>query len=169
MLDLGELRRQIGVVLQNARLLAGSLYENIAGSQPISMEEAWEAARLAGLDADIRAMPMGMHTRLSDSASILSGGQRQRVVIARALVRKPRIVIFDEATSALDNHTQAIVNETLAKLNLTRIVIAHRLSTVRQVDRILVLKQGRIVETGSYDELLARDGAFSELAKRQLV
>ena len=168
-LDLGELRRQIGVVLQNARLLAGSLYENIAGSQPISMEEAWEAARLAGLDADIRAMPMGMHTRLSDSASILSGGQRQRVVIARALVRKPRIVIFDEATSALDNHTQAIVNETLAKLNLTRIVIAHRLSTVRQVDRILVLKQGRIVETGSYDELLARDGAFSELAKRQLV
>ena len=155
--------------MQNARLLAGSLYENIAGSQPISMEEAWEAARLAGLDADIRAMPMGMHTRLSDSASILSGGQRQRVVIARALVRKPRIVIFDEATSALDNHTQAIVNETLAKLNLTRIVIAHRLSTVRQVDRILVLKQGRIVETGSYDELLARDGAFSELAKRQLV
>jgi ATP-binding cassette subfamily C protein len=168
-LDLGELRRQIGVVLQSARLLAGSLYENIAGFQPISMEEAWEAARLAGLDSDIRAMPMGMHTQLSDSASMLSGGQRQRVVIARALVRQPRILIFDEATSALDNHTQAIVNATLAELNLTRIVIAHRLSTVREVDRILVLKQGRIVETGSYDELLARGGAFSELAKQQLV
>jgi NHLM bacteriocin system ABC transporter ATP-binding protein len=168
-LDLGELRRQIGVVLQSARLLAGSLYENIAGSQPISMEEAWEAARLAGLDSDIRAMPMGMHTYLSDSASMLSGGQRQRVVIARALVGKPRILIFDEATSALDNHTQAIVNATLTNLNLTRIVIAHRLSTVREVDRILVLKQGRIVETGSYDELLARGGTFSELAKQQLV
>jgi NHLM bacteriocin system ABC transporter ATP-binding protein len=168
-LDLGELRRQIGVVLQSAGLLAGSLYENIVGSQPIPMNEAWEAARMAGLDADIRAMPMGMHTLLSDSASMLSGGQRQRLIIARALVRKPRILIFDEATSALDNRTQAIVNETLAQLNLTRIVIAHRLSTVRSVDRILVLKQGRIVETGRYDELLARNGAFSELVKQQLL
>jgi NHLM bacteriocin system ABC transporter ATP-binding protein len=168
-LDLSELRRQIGVVLQSARLLSGSLYENIVGSQSISMDEAWEAARLAGLDAEIRAMPMGMYTQLSDSAPMLSGGQRQRLIIARALVRKPRVLIFDEATSALDNRTQAIVYKTLAKLNVTRIVIAHRLSTVRGVDRILVLKQGRIVETGNYEELLARGGAFSELVRRQLL
>jgi ABC-type bacteriocin/lantibiotic exporter with double-glycine peptidase domain len=114
-------------------------------------------------------MPMGMYTQLSDSAPMLSGGQRQRLIIARALVRKPRVLIFDEATSALDNRTQAIVYETLAKLNVTRIVIAHRLSTVRGVDRILVLKQGRIVETGNYEELLARGGAFSELVRRQLL
>jgi NHLM bacteriocin system ABC transporter ATP-binding protein len=168
-LDLGELRRQMGVVLQSAGLLAGSLYDNIAGSQPISIDQAWEAARLAGLDADIRAMPMGMHTRLSDSAPMLSGGQRQRLNIARALVRKPRILIFDEATSALDNRTQAIVSESLARLNLTRIVIAHRLSTIRAADRILVLDHGRIVETGSYDELLARGGTFTALVKEQLL
>lgn len=168
-LDLGELRQQIGVVLQRDGLFAGSLYENIVGFQPISMEEAWDAARRAGLDAEIRAMPMGMHTYISDSAPTLSGGQRQRLVIARALVRKPRILIFDEATSALDNRTQAIVNEALAQLNLTRIIIAHRLSTVRGVDRILVLQQGRIVETGFYDELLARGGVFSELVRRQFL
>ncbi len=167
-LDLGELRQQIGVVLQNAGLLTGSLYENIAGSQQISMQEVWEAARLAGLEADIKAMPMGMHTLLSDSAPTLSGGQRQRVIIARALVRKPRILIFDEATSALDNHTQAIVNETLAGLTATRIIIAHRLSTVRNVDRILVFNGGRIVESGSYDDLLAQGGTFSDLVRQQL-
>jgi NHLM bacteriocin system ABC transporter ATP-binding protein len=168
-LDLGEVRRQIGVVLQNAGLLAGSLYDNIVGSQPITMDEAWDAVRLAGLDAEIRAMPMGMHTMISDSAPMISGGQRQRLIIARALVRKPRILIFDEATSSLDNRTQATVHETLARLKLTRIIIAHRLSTVRNVDRILVLKEGRIVETGTYDELLARGGEFSELVKQQLL
>jgi NHLM bacteriocin system ABC transporter ATP-binding protein len=167
--DLGELRRQIGVVLQGAGLLAGSLYENIVGSLPIPMDEAWDAARLAGLDADIKAMPMGMRTVVSDSAPMLSGGQRQRLIIARALARKPRILIFDEATSALDNHTQAIVNETLAGLKLTRIVIAHRFSTIRGADRIIVLGQSRIAETGSYDELLARGSAFAELAQRQLL
>jgi ATP-binding cassette subfamily C protein len=168
-LDLVDVRRQIGVVLQSAGLLAGSLYENIVGSLPIPLEAAWDAARLAGLDADIRAMPMGMHTVLSDSAPTLSGGQRQRLIIARALVRKPRMLIFDEATSALDNRTQAIVNQTLANLDLTRIVIAHRLSTIRGVDRILVLKQGRLVESGGYDELMARDGVFRELARQQLL
>jgi ATP-binding cassette subfamily C protein len=168
-LDLGELRRQIGVVLQGAGLLAGNLYENIAGSLPIPMEAAWEAARLAGLDADIRAMPMGMLTVLSDSAPTLSGGQRQRLIIARALVRKPRILFFDEATSALDNRTQAIVTETLAGLDLTRIVIAHRLSTIRGVDRIIVLERGRIAETGGFDELLERGGTFSRLARQQLL
>jgi ABC-type bacteriocin/lantibiotic exporter with double-glycine peptidase domain len=114
-------------------------------------------------------MPMGMRTPVSDSAPMLSGGQSQRLIIARALARKPRILIFDEATSALDNHTQAIVTETLAQLKLTRIVIAHRLSTVRSADRILILDEGRIVETGSCDELLARGRTFSALAKQQLL
>jgi len=168
-LDLIELRRQIGVVLQSAGLLAGSIYENIVGSLPIPMEDAWEAARRAAFDVDIRAMPMGMHTVLSDSAPMLSGGQRQRLIIARALVRRPRILIFDEATSALDNRTQAIVNETLSRLDLTRIVIAHRLSTIRAVDRILVLQRGRIVESGGYDELIGRGGVFTDLARQQLL
>jgi ABC-type bacteriocin/lantibiotic exporter with double-glycine peptidase domain len=114
-------------------------------------------------------MPMGLHTMISDSATMISGGQRQRLIIARALVRKPRILIFDEATSSLDNRTEAIVNETITRLNMTRIVIAHRLSTVRHADRILVLKHGRFVETGTYDELLARGGIFSELVKQQML
>ncbi len=155
--------------MQSTGLLAGSLYENIAGYQEIPAEEVWEAARLAGLDDDIRAMPMGMHTYLSDSAPMLSGGQQQRVSLARALARKPHVLILDEATSALDNHTQMIVAKNLAGLNITRIVIAHRLSTIRNVDRILVLDHGRIVEAGSYSELLARNGVFSEFAKRQLL
>jgi NHLM bacteriocin system ABC transporter ATP-binding protein len=168
-LDLGALRRQIGVVLQSGGLRTGSLYENIAGTQSVSMEQAWEAARLAGLDADIKAMPMGMYTHLSDAAAVLSGGQRQRVIIARALAAKPRILVFDEATSALDNHTQAIVSETLANLERTCIIIAHRLSTIRKADRILVLNQGRIVESGTYEHLLALGGIFTELATKQLL
>jgi NHLM bacteriocin system ABC transporter ATP-binding protein len=168
-LDLGALRRQIGVVLQSGGLRTGSLYENIAGTQSVSMEEAWEAARLAGLDDDIKAMPMGMYTHLSDAAAVLSGGQRQRVIIARALAARPRILIFDEATSALDNHTQAIVSETLAGIERTSIVIAHRLSTIRKADRILVLNQGRIVECGTYEHLLALGGVFTELATKQLL
>jgi ABC-type bacteriocin/lantibiotic exporter with double-glycine peptidase domain len=157
------------VVLQSGGLRTGSLYENIAGTQSVSMEQAWEAARLAGLDADIKAMPMGMYTHLSDAAAVLSGGQRQRVIIARALAAKPRILVFDEATSALDNHTQAIVSETLANLERTCIIIAHRLSTIRKADRILVLNQGRIVESGTYEHLLALGGIFTELATKQLL
>jgi NHLM bacteriocin system ABC transporter ATP-binding protein len=168
-LDLGALRRQIGVVLQSGGLRTGSLYENIAGTQSVSMEQAWEAARLAGLDDDIKAMPMGMYTHLSDAAAVLSGGQRQRVIIARALAARPRILIFDEATSALDNHTQAVVSETLAGLERTCLVIAHRLSTIRRADRILVLKEGRIVESGSYTDLLALGGVFTELVRKQLL
>jgi NHLM bacteriocin system ABC transporter ATP-binding protein len=168
-LDLGALRRQIGVVLQSGGLRTGSLYENIAGSHSVSMQQAWEAVRLAGLDDDIKAMPMGMYTHLSDAATVLSGGQRQRLIIARALAAKPRILLFDEATSALDNHTQAVVSETLAGLERTCIVIAHRLSTIRKADRILVLDQGRIVESGSYDHLLALGGVFTQLARKQLL
>jgi NHLM bacteriocin system ABC transporter ATP-binding protein len=166
--DLGALRRQIGAVLQGGGLRTGSLFENIAGSQSVTMEQAWEAARLAGLDEDIKAMPMGMHTHLSDASAVLSGGQRQRVIIARALAAKPCILIFDEATSSLDNHTQAIVGETLARLQRTCIVIAHRLSTIRRADRILVLNHGRIVESGTYEQLFALGGVFTALVTQQL-
>ena len=168
-LDLGELRRQIGVVMQSAGLISGSIFENIVGSLPLTMDDAWEAARMAGFDQDVRAMPMGMQTVLSESATSLSGGQRQRLIIARALVRKPRILIFDEATSALDNRTQAIVNDSLDQLNMTRIVVAHRLSTIRGVDRIHVLDAGRIVESGGYQELVERGGLFTQLVRRQVV
>ena len=123
---------------------------------------------MAGFDGDIRAMPMGMHTMISEGGGTLSGGQRQRLMIARAVVQRPRILFFDEATSALDNRTQAIVSESLERLNATRIVVAHRLSTVVNADRIVVVQRGQIVESGRYDELMARDGLFAELARRQI-
>jgi ATP-binding cassette subfamily C protein len=167
-LDLRAMRRQIGVVLQSGRLQAGSIFENIVGAAPLTMDDAWEAARLAGLASDIEAMPMGLHTVLSEGAQGISGGQRQRLLIARALVRKPRLLILDEATSALDNRTQAAVKETLDKLNVTRIVVAHRLSTITDVHRIFVFDQGRLIETGGYKELLERGGHFAALARRQL-
>jgi NHLM bacteriocin system ABC transporter ATP-binding protein len=169
-LDIGGVRRQIGVVLQNSRLMTGSIYENICGgAMQLPMNEVWEAARLAGLDADIRAMPMGMHTAIAEGVSTLSGGQRQRLMIARALIRRPRILLFDEATSALDNQTQSIVSASLARLNVTRIIIAHRLSTVQHADRILVLVAGRLVQSGTFRELSAARGVFAEFAKRQLL
>ena len=169
-LDLSAVRRQIGVVLQNAKLMTGSIYENICGGGlQLPLNEVWEAARLAGLDADIQAMPMGMHTAISEGVSTLSGGQRQRLMIARALIRRPRILLFDEATSALDNQTQSIVSTSLAKLSVTRIVIAHRLSTVAQADRIVVLVAGRLVQSGTFEELSAAPGVFAEFAKRQLL
>ena len=141
-------RRQIGVVLQSGTLLAGSIWENICGATVHRMEDVWEAARMAGVDEDIRRMPMGMHTIVQAGGGGLSGGQRQRILIARALVGKPRLLLFDEATSALDNRTQAIVSESLKTLHATRIVIAHRLSTILGADRIFVLDQGRIVQSG---------------------
>jgi ATP-binding cassette subfamily C protein len=168
-LDLHALRRQIGTVLQNGQLMAGDIYTNIVGSNDISLDEAWEAARLAGIADEIKAMPMGMFTMLPPGATTISGGQRQRLLIARAMAVRPRIFFFDEATSALDNINQAIVGSSLQSFNATRLVIAHRLSTIMQADRILVLDQGRIVESGSYDELMARQGAFAELARRQIV
>src|SRR5262249_35642378 len=150
------------------RINSGTLYENIAGGVELPLEQAWEAARLAGLDADIRAMPMGMHTVINEGFSSLSGGQQQRLIIARALAHDPRILLFDEATSALDNQTQAIVSASLAKLNLTRLVIAHRLSTVQGADRIIVLGGGKVVQMGTFEELRGVPGMFAEFARRQL-
>ena len=168
-LDLRLVRRQIGTVLDTSRLVPGSLYENIAGNVPLARDRVMEAARLAGIDADIEAMPMGLETFVLEGGSQLSGGQRQRVMIARALVRKPRLIFLDEATSALDNRNQAIVGQSIAAMNATRIVIAHRLSTIQNADRIIVLERGRIAENGTYGELMERRGAFHRLAERQLL
>jgi NHLM bacteriocin system ABC transporter ATP-binding protein len=168
-LDIGAVRRQCGVVLQNGALLAGDLLTNIVGSTSYTQDDAWEAARMAGMAEEIAAMPMGLHTVVSDGTNTLSGGQRQRVMIARALVSRPRIVLFDEATSALDNPTQEIVAASTRELNATRIVIAHRLSTVTEADRILVMEAGRIVQQGTYTDLMAqKDGLFATLASAQL-
>ncbi len=168
-LDMAAVRSRMGVVMQNSQLAADSIFKNISCGAPMSMDEAWEAARAVGLDDDVQAMPMGMHTVLPEGGGGLSGGQKQRLLIARALARKPRIVLFDEATSALDNRTQAIVQASLKRLSITRVVIAHRLTTVQDADRIFVLEAGRIVETGRYDDLMARDGVFAALAQRQIV
>jgi len=168
-LDLRRLRRQIGAVLETASLVPGSIFENIAGSAPLSRDEVEKAVRLAGLDADIATMPMGLESFVMEGGSQLSGGQRQRVMIARALVNRPRLICFDQATSALDNRTQAIVGRSLAATNATRIIVAHRLSTIRHADRILVLEGGRIAETGTFDDLVGRNGAFHRLVQRQLL
>lgn len=167
-LDIHAVRRQIGVVLQSGRLTSGDIYSNIVGSAPLSVEDAWTAARRAGFAADVEAMPMGMHTVVSEGGGTLSGGQRQRLMIARALVHQPRLLFFDEATSALDNRTQAIVSDSLRQLNATRIVIAHRLSTIVHADRICVVERGQIVQSGRYEDLMAQPGLFAELARRQI-
>jgi NHLM bacteriocin system ABC transporter ATP-binding protein len=166
-LDITAVRRQIGVVTQDGRIMAGSLFENICAGGAHSMDEAWEAAGAAGLADDIKAMPMGMHTVVSEGGGNLSGGQRQRVLIARALILKPTILIFDEATSALDNRTQAIVTASLNRLKATRILVAHRLSTIRHADRIYVMEKGRIVQQGRFDDLANSPGLFARLAQRQ--
>ena len=167
-IDPRSLRRHIGVVIQNGGLFQGDIYSNIAISAPsLTIEEAWEAAEKAGIADDIREMPMGMNTVISEGQGGISGGQKQRLMIARAIAPKPQILIFDEATSALDNKTQKQVSDALDELHCTRIVIAHRLSTIRNCDRILVMDQGAIVEEGRYDELIARNGRFAELVARQ--
>ena len=167
-INVQAVRRQMGVVLQNGRLMSGTIYQNIAGVSQLTMEGAWEAARMAGLDKDIEMMPMGMFTVLGEGSTAISGGQRQRLMIARAIASRPRILLFDEATSALDNRTQAIVSASLQNLKATRIVIAHRLSTIMNADRIYVLVAGRIVQSGTFAELMDQKGPFRNLATRQI-
>lgn len=167
-LDLQSWRSRIGVVLQTGQLMADSIFRNIVGAAPLTLDDAMEAARMCGLDEDIAAMPMGLHTVVGVNGAGLSGGQRQRILIARAIVKRPRLLLFDEATSALDNRTQAIVSGSLEQLQATRIVIAHRLSTIRRADRIYALVDGTIAESGTYNELVARGGVFATLAQRQL-
>ena len=167
-IDLKSLRRKIGVVMQNGKLFQGDIYSNIVISAPrLTLDEAWEAAEMAGIAEDIRRMPMGMHTVISEGSGGISGGQRQRLMIARAIAPKPKVLMFDEATSALDNLTQKTVSDSLEKLKCTRIVIAHRLSTIRACDRIIYLEKGKIMEDGTYDELIALNGRFAELVERQ--
>ncbi len=167
-LDLQSVRQQTGVVLQSTRPMAGDIYRNIIGTRDLGSHAAWEAARMAGLAEDIQAMPMGMHTVISEGAGTFSGGQIQRLMIARAIVNRPRILMFDEATSALDNRTQKVVAESLESLKATRIVVAHRLSTIQNADRIYVFDEGRIVEEGKYEDLIKKGGLFAHLAERQV-
>ncbi len=170
LLDLSEVRRQLGVVLQSGKLLPGDIFTNIVGtSATLTLDDAWEAARRAGFEDDVKSFPMGMQTVLTEGGGGLSGGQQQRLQIARALVHRPQILFFDEATSALDNRTQEIVTKSVAELKATRIVIAHRLSTIQDADRILCLHDGQLVESGTYEELMRAEGLFYRLAKRQLL
>jgi NHLM bacteriocin system ABC transporter ATP-binding protein len=167
-IDVHAVRRQIGVVLQDGRINAGSLFDSIAANARITLEDAWEAARATGFADDVTAMPMGMHTIVSEGGTNLSGGQRQRLLLTRALVQRPRMLLLDEATSALDNRTQSVVAESLERLAVTRVVVAHRLSTIRRADRIYVVDRGRIVEQGRFDDLAGAGGLFSRLMARQL-
>jgi ATP-binding cassette subfamily C protein len=168
-LDIRLVRRQLGVALQNSQLMAGDILTNIVGQANLTIDDAWEAARMAGFDEDIRKMPMGMHTFISAGSGTLSGGQRQRLLIARAIARRPRILLFDEATSSLDNETQAVVSRSLEALDATRMVVAHRLSTILHADRIVVMEKGRIVQQGTFSQLMGQpDDLFAELARRQL-
>lgn len=169
LLDLQNLRRQYGVVLQNGRMLAGSIYDNVSAGLPIAPETAMEALRIAALDDVVKALPMGLHTNMADGGASFSGGQRQRLLIARAVIRRPRVLIMDEATSALDNVTQRQVVENLRTLECTQVVIAQRLSTVISADLIYVIDGGRVVESGSYLELLEKGAMFRKLAERQLL
>ena len=167
-LDISSLRKKIGTVMQDAGVFQGDIYSNIVITAPeLTLDDAWEAAETAGIADDIRAMPMGMHTVIGEGQGGISGGQRQRIMIARAVAPKPKILIFDEATSALDNKTQKQVSEALDAMGCTRIVIAHRLSTIRHCDRILVLDGGKIIEDGTYEELIEQSGSFAELVERQ--
>ena len=168
-LDARAVRQQMGVVLQHSQVMPGDIFSNIVGTTRLTIEDAWAAARFCGLEDDINAMPMAMHTVISEGGNTLSGGQRQRILIARAIVQRPRLLLFDEATSALDNPTQEIVTRSLNELRATRVVIAHRLTTIMNAHTILVMDKGRIAQSGTYAELMAGSGLFRDLAKRQLV
>lgn len=168
-IDVSELRQQMGVVLQQSSMMPGDIFRNIVGMHETgTIDEAWEAARMAGIDADIKEMPMGMHTVIGQGGATFSGGQRQRLMIARAIFGKPRILFFDEATSALDNRTQQIVTDSLDRMQATRVVVAHRLSTIVNADRIIVMVNGQIAQQGTYGQLMEQEGPFAELARRQI-
>ena len=167
-LDLAYVRRQFGVVMQKFSLMGGSILDNIVGGRDMTIDDAWAAAEEVGLADFIRDLPMGMHTMLMDGAGTLSGGQVQRLLLARAVAGRPRLIILDEATSALDNPTQEIVTQSLARMSATRLVIAHRLSTVRDADQIAVVDAGRVVELGRHEELMALGGHYRDLVERQV-
>lgn len=168
-LDMTAVRRQLGVVLQDGQLMPGSIKENLAGATTLTDDEAWELADLVALGDDIRAMPMRLETMVSTNGGAFSGGQRQRLLIARALAARPRLLLLDEATSALDNVTQRVITQNLAELGMTRIVVAHRLSTIVDADRIVALDRGRVAEVGTFEELMEARGFFWRLANRQVV
>ena len=167
--DKGELRRRIGSCLQNGRLFTGDIFHNITITAPwATHDDAWEALRMACMYDEVEALPMGLHTIITEGGGGFSGGQKQRLLIARALIGRPSILFFDEATSALDNISQKQVSDNLDRLHCTRLVIAHRLSTIRHCDRIIVLDKGKIAEEGTFEELMARKGLFYEMSLRQL-
>jgi ABC-type bacteriocin/lantibiotic exporter with double-glycine peptidase domain len=164
-----QLRRKIGTCLQNGSLFTGDIFHNITITAPwATHEDAWEALRQACLYDEVQALPMGLHTIITEGGGGFSGGQKQRLLIARALISKPSIVFFDEATSALDNISQKQVSDNLYRLHCTRLVIAHRLSTIRHCDRIIVLDKGRIAEQGKFEQLMANKGLFYQMSQRQL-
>ena len=168
-LNIKQVRRQIGAVPQKVQLHPQDLWDNIVGDyEKATVEDAWHAAKLAAVDRDIAAMPMGMLTNVGNSASVTSGGESQRITIAHALIRNPRILLLDEATNWLDNDSQSKIMVNLMGLTSTRIVIAHRLSTLRQADRIYVLRFGKVVQEGSFTELVATEGVFQDLVHRQM-
>ena len=168
-LNLKQVRRKIGAVPQSVRLHPQDLWDNIvAHHEGATTDEVWKTARTAGIEREIKAMPMGMMTMVGASGSVLSGGESQRVTIARSLIGNPRIMLLDEATNWLDNESQAEVMQNLALLTSTRIVIAHRLSTLEQADRIYVMQAGKVVQSGSFSELMEVDGVFKELVRRQV-
>jgi NHLM bacteriocin system ABC transporter ATP-binding protein len=168
-IDLRMLRRQIGVVLQNSAPMPGDILSNVVGSSNATVDDAWRALDAAGLADDVKRMPMQLHTMVSEGGTTFSGGQIQRLMIARAIVRRPRLVYFDEATSALDNDTQAEVTAAVTALDATRVIIAHRLSTIRDADYVYVVDHGQVVQAGTFDELMSQPGLFADLVRRQSV